>query len=869
MIMDWHALSSKEVVSSLKTNSEKGLDELQAKKRIVKYGKNEIREIRKKNLALIFLRQFKSLLVYVLLVAAIVSFIIGHSLDAFVILVIIIINSVIGFIQEYKAEKIIQKLKKSLDYKVLVLRGGKQREISSKFLVPGDIILFNEGDKVLADCRLIKQENLHVNEAVLTGESFPVLKDIGVLGKNIILAERKNMLYAGTTIVKGKAIGLVVSSGKESEFGKLAELVQKTKDEKTPLEKKMNLFSKKISIAIILLVALSFFVGIYTGVEKFEMFLVSVSLAVGAIPEGLPAIIAIALAIAIKRMYKSNTLVRKLAATEALGRATVICTDKTGTLTEEDLEVEEIYSGGKYYKIDSNLGKNKKPDKNLKLILETGILCNNARDEQDKILGDPTEIALIKSAKKFGLDKKQATEKNPRIKEFAFSSERKIMSIIRHEGGNGIKTSYVKGAPFIILNRCTKEFVDGKIRLLTKKRKHELKRVYENLSSKGLRVLGFGFRQIPLSISLNQTQAENHLVFVGFQAMIDPPRKEVKESIRQALDAGIEIKILTGDNALTTKAIANKIGLNGEIIEGRELEVLEEDKWHDIVRQKTIFARINPEQKLKIVEILKEQKETVAVTGDGVNDILALKRADVGISMGLRGSDVARDSSDIVLLDDNFTSIVRAVKEGRLVFANLKKSIKFLLAANFGDIFIIMIALLLTWPLPILPLAILWMNLITDSLPALALAKEPSEENLMKKKPEQDGLLSGIWKWIVVAGILNFISVLFVFRFGMINYGLEIARTMAISSAIFFELFFVFACKSNKSLFKTGILNNKTLIYAVLISCGLHLIAIYTSLGGMFEFVSLSLVQLGIAIAAGFSGLVIFEGWKLFRKVYK
>ncbi len=852
--MDWHAQNLEEVLKSLDVDSSKGLSEKEAKKRLKKEGKNELQEGKKKSRVKIFLSQLNSLLVYILIGAAIVSFLIGHSLDAIIIFVIVILNAVIGFIQEYKAEEIIDKLRKSLQYKILILRNEKQKEIDSKNLVPGDIVILNGGDKILADCRIIEQEDLQVNEAVLTGESFPVEKSERVLKKDVVLAERKNMLYAGSVVVGGSCKAVVVRTGEKTEFGKLAELVKETKSEKMPLEKKVDSFSTKVSIAVFILVGLTFVLGVYVGIDIVEMFLTSVSLAVAAIPSALPAVIAITLAIAIKRMYKVNTLVRKLPAAETLGRATVICTDKTGTLTREELNVDEIYAGKNY-----NIDEIKKLNKNLKKVLDVGILCNNARDESDDILGDPTEIALIKVAKKFGLNKKEITEDNQRIKEYAFDSNRKMMSLIR---GDKIKTSYVKGASDVILERCTKEFVNGKIKLLTKKRKKELEKESKKMQSKGLRVLGFGFRQIT---KVSQEQAENHLIFAGFQGMIDLPREEVKGAIKQALDAGIEIKVVTGDSARTTKAIAGKLGLKGDIIEGKALNKIREGQWDKVVREKMIFARVTPEQKLKIVETLKKQKKTVAVTGDGVNDILALKKADIGVAMGVRGSDIARDSSDMVLLDDNFASITKAVKEGRRIFDNLKKSVKFLLAANAGEVFIIIAALLLGFPLPLLPLAILWMNLVTDSLPALALAVEPAEKGIMKQKPKKDGLLKGIWTWILGAGFLMLLSVMFVFNFALDAYGITVARTMAASVAIFFELFFSFSCKSKEPLFKTGILNNKYMIYSVLISIGFQLIAIYTLLGSLFDFVPLTFIQLLISFGASLSGLIFFEGLKIVR----
>ena len=402
-------------------------------------------------------------------------------------------------------------------------------------------------------------------------------------------------------------------------------------------------------------------------------------------------------------------------------------------------------------------------------------------------MGDPTEIALIKAAKKYGLDKKLLTEKNPKVKEYPFDSVRKMMSIVRSQGT--IKTSYVKGAPLFILERCSRELVGNKVRLIDSKRRMELEKVLKEVENSGLRVLGLAFRQVT---KVDQKNAENHLIFAGFDGMIDPPRKEVAEAIREAVEAGIKIKIITGDSALTTKAIAKKIGLEGETVEGRELDKLPDDKWDAVVRDKTIFARITPQQKLRVVEILKKHNETVAVTGDGVNDILALKKADIGISMGIRGSDVARDSSDMILLDDNFASIIKATRQGRRVFDNMKKSIKFLLAANAGEVLAVIIGLVLGWPLVFLPLAILWMNLVTDSLPALALAVEPAEKDVMKRNPRSDGLLSGVWQWILVAGVLMVVSVVWIFNWANSGFGLDVARTMAITTGIFFELFFCF-----------------------------------------------------------------------------
>lgn len=855
--MDWHGLSEKEILSKLDSNIEKGLSSKEAANRLKKYGKNKIESEKKKTKIQMFLDQFKSLLVIILIIAAVISIAIGHLLDGVVIGVIIVINAAIGFVQEYKAENIIEKLKKSLQYEVIVLRDGKRIRIKPENLVPGDVVVLNEGDKILADYRIIEKNNLQVNEAVLTGESFPVSKSSLKISKNVELADRKNMLFAGTSIVLGNCKAIVVETGKNTEFGKIAELVKSTQDDKMPLEEKLDSFSKKLSVAIIGLIAIAFFIGLASGIEIFEMFLTSVSLAVATIPEGLPAIIVITLAVAIKRMYESKTLIRKLPAAETLGRATVICTDKTGTLTEEGLTVDEIYAGKNYH-----VEEMKKLNEKIKSVLEIGLLCNNARDETDDILGDPTEVALIKVAKKFEILKKEVLDGRQRLREFPFTSERKMMSIIREVGRK--KISYVKGAPSVILARCTKEIVNGREKMIGSTRRKELQKIHEYMASRGLRVLGFAYKQVT---KINQKEAEDNLVFVGYQGMIDPPRKEVKEAMREAMAAGIKIKIITGDSALTTKNVAERLGLRGEIIEGKDLEKLEEKDWIRIVREKTIFARTTPSQKLKIVETLEELDETVAVTGDGVNDVLALKKADIGVSMGVRGSDVARDSSDMVLMDDNFASIIMAVKEGRRVFDNLKKSIKFLLSANAGELLVVMTSLVLGFPLPFLPLAILWMNLVTDSLPALALAVEPAESDVMRRKPRKEGVFSGTWQWIVIAGILATVSSVSVFFYALENFGLDVARTMAITTIIFFQMFFVFSCKSHDSLFRTGVMDNKWLIYAVGASIGLHLLAIYSPLGVLFGFISLSFNQLIFSILAGFSGLIFFEVWKIFKEL--
>ncbi|MCK9596052.1 cation-transporting P-type ATPase [Candidatus Pacearchaeota archaeon] len=868
----WHSLDKKEVLARLKT-SEEGLNDKEASLRLKEYGKNEIKDVLKIKPLFIFLEQFKSVFVVILLAAAIFSLVIQHYIDFLVIILIVILNSAIGFFQQYKAEKIISEMKELLVPKVKVIRDGKISEISSLNLVPGDILIVSEGDKITADCRLLSVNELQMNEAVLTGESFPQDKLSEKIPFRSALADRENMIYTGTTVVRGNAKAVVVFTGMESEFGRIAGLVQEIKSRKTPLEEKLDIFSRKVGIIVLILAAITAGVGIYYGNEIFEMILAGISLAVSVIPEGLPAVISITLALAIRRMQKYNALIRKLPAAETLGRTTVICTDKTGTLTEEKMSVNKIYCNNNFFNIENDKfflnKKNISPDKNKELmqLLRTGIMCNNARLEikgkKIEIFGDPTEKALVLSSYDAGFIKKIELEKEIRVKEYSFSSSRKMMSIVRRKNGNFI--SYSKGAPDVILKHCSKELSNGKVVNLNEKRKNELLRIYEDMASEALRVLGFAFKEVPEKFS--QEIAENDLIFLGFQGMLDIPRKEVKNAIRECREAGIKIKMITGDSVITAKAISNMIELDGEPVEGHELEKLSEREFDRVVREKIVFARITPELKLRIIQSLKKQKEIVAVTGDGVNDILALKEAHIGIAMGIRGTDVTREVADIILLDDNFNTIVTAVREGRRVYDNMKKSIKSHLSANVDELFVVLAAVMFSFPLPFLPLAILWMNLITDSLPSLALCVEKEEKDIMKRKPiDHDGnILGGIMKFIAIAGIFSFIVTMGVF---ILFYKTDLvkARTLALTMAVFCEMFVVLSCRSDKeNIWKIGLFSNKFLIFAIITAVALQLIAIYSPLSLIFGLKAVSIGEILLVAGVSSIGFVIFEVMKFFK----
>lgn len=850
--MDYHALSAKEVMSELDSNIN-GISMEDASNRLIEYGANVLKKTRHFNALKVLLEQFKSFLIIVLIFAAVLAFFMGSVIDSVVILVIVALNAGIGFFQEYKAEKAIQALKKMMVPEAKVLRNGRVIRIDSQDVVPGDILVLGEGDKIMADARILESNGLKVNEASLTGESVAEAKRAVKLVQSVTLADRVNMVYQGTEVVFVSAKAIVINTGMRTELGRISELVQEVKPEKNPFKEKLDTFAKKIGILILILAGLIIGLMMWQGAEIFESFLVGVSLAVSAIPEGLPAVIALGLAFATRRMLKKNVLVRKLPASETLGRVSVICVDKTGTLTEEKMRVSDVYVNGE---MNSRKG--------LDLLLKIGILCNKARLEKDVkgkeyFIGDPTEQALIISAKNNFLDKKQITEKEPKIKEFAFSSERKMMSVVRKNENKVI--SYVKGAPEKVIEYSDYELINNRLRRLNDDRKEELISAYEKMANGGLRVLGFAYKD--LNKEVNQKSAERGLVFVGLQGMIDPPRKEVKEAIKLANQAGIKVIMITGDSKLTADAVAKEIGLVGKSIDSKELQEMSEIELFREIGGVSVFSRISPEDKLKIINILKKRNEIVAMTGDGVNDALALKRADIGIAMGIRGTDVARDSSDIILVDDNFASIMEGVKEGRRVYDNVKKFVKFLLSANFSEMALILLVILI-WRdpkfLPLLPLQILWINLITDGLPALALSAEPMESDIMKRKPSSKGILNNIKLFILIASVIPFL-IYFIFFYKYIS-DMVLARTMIVTASVTFQMLLVFSCRSDKFVFNSGI--NKWLIYAVLFSVGLHLIALYTPVANLFGFVALGLIEWGWVFGLSLIGFIIVEIYKWF-----
>lgn len=848
MAKQWHNLNGREVIKKLHS-SEEGLSEAEAKKRLEKCGLNKLVEEKKLSVLKLFISQFTSFLIIILILAGIVSLLIGESLNAIAIFVIVIINAILGFGQEYKAEKAMEALKKMTALKARVIRGGIVKEIDSTLLVAGDLVLLDTGDKVPADLRLVESTNLKIDEAVLTGESTPVGKNIEEIVGEAPISDRKNLAFANTIVTYGRGKGIVVETGMQTEFGKIAGMIKEIKEEETPLRKRLEVLAKQLGIGIIIVVLVLFGIGTVRGIEAYEMFMVSVSLGVSAIPEGLPAVITITLAIGIMQMAKRNALVRKMPSIETLGSATVICSDKTGTITRNEMVVEKIYVNnklinvsGKGYEPEGEFlfgGKKINPlkEKELNLLLRIGAECNNAVLSREKklysIVGDPTEGALIVTAEKAGL--KNSLK---RVGEIPFSSERKMMTTI-NEKAKGKGVAYSKGALEKILSISEYIYENGEVVKLSSAKRKELINKEGMLAKKAYRVLAFAFKE--LKGEAKEGEIEKGMVFVGLAAMRDPPRKDVRNAIALCKSAGIKVKIITGDNALTASAIAEKIGLEGRAIKGEELEGLKKEELWEIVKETTVFARASAEHKYKIISILQEMGEVVAVTGDGVNDAPALKKADIGVAMGIKGTDVAKEASDIVLRDDNFSTIVTAIKEGRRVYSNIKNFIKYLLSVNFSQIIVITFTSIFFLPLPLLPLQILWLNIATDSLPALALGREGPEPGIMNKPPRnpKEGILAKTKTFLLIATILAAATTFIGYLYGMHQDNLEgidlgdfgiptKARTIALSVSVIFELLFVFNCRyENKSALELNPFSNKALVGAVFISLLLHASMIY------------------------------------------
>ncbi|MBI4177212.1 MAG: calcium-translocating P-type ATPase, SERCA-type [Candidatus Aenigmarchaeota archaeon] len=821
--------------------SYRGLSSSDAAGALSTFGKNKLTERKGESPVKLFMGQFSSVLVIILVLAALVSFILGETIDAVAIISIVILNAVLGFVQEYRAEKALGALKKIMSPAARVVRDGEEIVVQASDIVPGDLVLLEAGDKVPADGILTESFSLRADESALTGESFPSEKGVDAdKGEDVTIADRTNRVFMGTSITYGRAKFVVEKTGMDTEIGKIAGLIQEPKIMKTPLQEKLDAFGKDMSKVILLVIASIFLLGVYEGVNAFRMFLASVSLAVAAIPEGLPAVVTTSLALGVYRMSKQGAIVRKLPAVETLGATTVIVSDKTGTLTENEMTVRKIYTPSKAYEVSgigykTEGGFTPAAGDDLDLLLTAGVLCNDssvfAQNGEVRVVGDPTDISILVAAAKAGLRKEALSREYERKHEIVFDSERKRMSVVVSTPSG--ETVYVKGAIDILLDLCSKERKGGKETKLTEERKSEITKTSESMASEALRIIAIAYKNYAGN-DYDEGKVESDLVFLGFVGMIDPPRPEAKESIKTCKAAGIKPVMITGDHKITAVAIADELGFpEGRVITGNELDELSDEEFGKIAGEIYVYARMSPQHKSRIVKALQKMGEVVAMTGDGVNDAPALRMADIGVAMGVTGTDVAKEASTMVLTNDNFATIVSAVREGRGIYDNIRKFIFYLLSCNTGEVFTVFFAILLgstvmkDLALPLTAIQILWMNLLTDGLPALALGVQPPEKDIMSRKPrdKKEEMVNRRTLFdIVFVGISIALITLAVF---LGNIGdVRKAQTAAFTTIVFLQLFHSINSQSDKSIMKAG-LSNRYLAFAILTSFVLQLAVVY------------------------------------------
>jgi P-type Ca2+ transporter type 2C len=851
--MKFHEMNEKEIVEVLNTDFTEGLTEKEVRNRQKQHGLNALEEGEKPSALLLFFNQFKDFMVLVLLGATLISGLLGEVVDAIAIIAIVVINAFLGFFQERKAEKSLDALKELSAPQMLVLRDGSWVKVLSKEVVPGDVIKFSSGDRIGADVRLIEANSLEIEESALTGESVPVPKYTGTLNiPNPGIGDMENMAFMGTLITRGNGVGVVVGTGMKTAMGQIAGLLQSAETMETPLQRRLEQLGKILITVALFLTVLVVGVGVLQGHDLYTMFLAGVSLAVAAIPEGLPAIVTVALSLGVQRMIRQKAIVRKLPAVETLGCASVICSDKTGTLTQNKMTVTHAWSGGKTWTIDG-VGYNPRGEfysnersvnpnsvKSLQQLLTFGMLCNHAelieKEKEYVIDGDPTEGALLVAAMKAGLSRSGLLKEQFEIvNEFPFDSQRKMMSMIVKDK-NGRQFVVTKGAPDVLIGLSHSILWDERQQHLTKELSEKVQGAIDGLAEKALRTIAIAFKPLPSStVVLSEKEAERDLTFIGLQGMIDPPRPEVKNAVKECRDAGIKTVMITGDHLITAKAIATELGIltkGSRVMDGATLSSLSVEELEDVVEEVSVFARVSPEHKLKIVKALQNKGHVVAMTGDGVNDAPAIKAADIGVAMGITGTDVAKEASSLVLLDDNFATIKAAIKEGRNIYENIRKFIRYLLASNVGEILVMLFAMLLALPLPLVPIQILWVNLVTDGLPAMALGLDQPEDDVMKRGPRhpKEGVFSRGLGWKVISrGFLIGLATLIAFM--TIYYrnpdDLAYAQTVAFATLVLAQLIHVFDCRSEKSIFARNPFGNKYLVWAVISSLVLVLGVIY------------------------------------------
>ena len=843
----WEMLRKEEVEKKLNTDFCKGLNTDEVLKRQNQYGKNELENTKKEGIIIKFFKQFNDFMIIILIMASIVSA--GVSwyqgendyIDSIIIIAIVVLNAIMGVLQEAKAEKSIESLKKMTPQMSKVIRNEKEMEVPSETLTIGDVIILEAGNRVPADCRIIESFNLKVEESSLTGETEGVEKNGDtVCKKGIPLGDIVNMVFMGSTVVNGHARVVVTEVGMDTKVGKIANMIIENESPETPIQKKLNQVGKILGVICLIICLVIFVIGIIKKIPPMEMFMTSVGLAVAAIPEGLPAIVTIMLSIGVTKMAKRNSIIRKLPAVETLGSSNVICSDKTGTLTQNKMKVVEIRS------------------ENPNFAMELATMCTDSKIEKNngkiEVVGEPTEMALVEVAYKNKLDKMQLYQSMPRVNEIPFDSTRKLMTTV-HKLANGKYRIITKGAPDVLLNRCIGM------------QKENVLKENEKMANKALRVIAVAYKEVDsLPNKLESSIIENNLNFVGLIGMIDPPREGVKEAVETCKKAGIKTVMITGDHIATAKAIAEKIGIYSKkdrAITGEELDKLEQETFEKEIQKFTVFARVTPEHKVRIVKAWQKNGTVVAMTGDGVNDSPALKSADIGIAMGKGGTDVAKNAADMILVDDNFVTIVDAVKQGRNIYDNIRKAIHFLIATNIGEIVTIFMGLVLGLQSPLLAIQLLWINLVTDSLPAIAIGLEPPEKDIMERKPmdSKKGIFAdGLWSKIILEGIMIGMLTLIAFSIGNKYYGVEVGRTMAFISMGLLELVHSFNIKSEKSIFKVGILENKFLIGSFILGIFVQTIVVFIpALANIFNVTNLTGVQWGITLGISLLPIPIME----------
>ncbi|WHP42452.1 cation-translocating P-type ATPase [Lysinibacillus capsici] len=860
---EYHQQSSAEVMKILNVTTQ-GLTDDDVQKRQQVYGYNVLEEGQKTSTLAVFMGQFKDLLVIILLVAAVVSFLLGEVESTIVIMIVVILNAILGTVQHVKAEQSLDNLKALTSPIAKVMRNNQLVEIPSEEIVVGDLLMLEAGDYINADGRLLESHNLHINESSLTGESIAVAKSTDPIRKqNITIADKKNMVYSGSFVTNGRGIVMVTAIGMQTEIGKIANLLDTAKEKKTPLQISLDQFGEKLALGITLICLAIFTIDLIRGRALVESFMFAVSLAVAAIPEALSSIVTIVLAFGTQKMAKENAIIRKLYAVESLGSVSVICSDKTGTLTENKMVVQEVFVDQK--KIPHDWLNLINPVE--KELMVKALLCSDAVERDQKEIGDPTEIALVKLGKQYGLDELKIREQYPRLAEIPFDSTRKLMSTVNQMDKQPIMIT--KGALDVLLPKVTRIKTSTGIFEITPQHRQKIEAVNRDFSMNGLRVLAIAYKEV-LPLQKVDPQAERDLIFVGLVAMMDPPRKESKEAVESCIKAGIKPVMITGDHKITATAIAEQIGIlqnPAEAIEGHALEGLTDQELQDKVQDYSVYARVTPAQKIRIVKAWQDKGHVVAMTGDGVNDGPALKQADIGVAMGVTGTEVAKDASSMILTDDNFSTIVKAIANGRSIYTNIKNAILFLLSGNAGAIFVVLYATVLGLPVPFAPVHLLFINLLTDSLPAIAIGLEPNNKKTMKDKPRNIHtplLNKAFTTQVVLEGILIAISTIIAFQIGLSTGDTLTASTMAFTTLCLSRLVHGFNSRSKQSIFAIGVFSNKYTWFAFIIGVlSLHMVLFMPMLTTVFEVAPLTPAQLGFIYSLSVLPFLVNQWYKL------